>query len=178
MEKEASRIPLGLPEECAFHELGTGDLRTASDQLLALVNSIQDILLLQMKNGAYASCGATVPLPNIPIHSVLYESPGKEKDASRKITDLIHRRIPLGVQFDSCLVFGGCAEKREIDHTMIIVGRRWNPAAQSCELLLRNSYGNRCPEPLPDATRCEAGNWWIAQEKLSESPLEFIFVDR
>ncbi len=52
-------------------------------------------------------------------------------------------------------------------HTSSIVGRRWSEKLNSCEYLIRNSFGSECKKYDKSYT-CDKGNIWIPKEYLQK----------
>jgi aminopeptidase C len=46
-------------------------------------------------------------------------------------------------------------------HAVSLVGRRFNPVTQSCEYLLRNSWGKKCTDTYSSNYECKDGHIWI-----------------
>jgi hypothetical protein len=61
-------------------------------------------------------------------------------------------------------------------HTSSIVGRRWNVDNQSCEYLVRNSFGPECKR-YDKSYSCEDGNIWIPQKYLAKSILMITYLE-
>ena len=51
------------------------------------------------------------------------------------------------------------------NHMSLVAGRRWDKKTQSCQLLVRNSWGTKCDLYSSDVD-CEKGYLWISQDKL------------
>lgn len=58
-------------------------------------------------------------------------------------------------------------------HVSVVVGRRWNQEKNSCEFLIRNSWGSKCSSykaaslQVPGA--CESGNIWVSEGVLKKN---------
>lgn len=65
------------------------------------------------------------------------------------------------------------------NHASSIVGRRFNPKTQSCEYLLRNSWGKTCGG-YDKNYECKDGHVWIAEEffKYKDAIAEVIYVEK
>lgn len=62
-------------------------------------------------------------------------------------------------------------------HTSSIVGRRWNSNKNTCEFLIRNSYGERCDNPrYHSSLDCEAGNVWFTEEAIYKNMTSIVFM--
>lgn len=63
-------------------------------------------------------------------------------------------------------------------HTSSFIGRRWSAERNSCEFLIRNSYGDKCDEQYDPSYECDAGNIWINESKLYSNLLSIVFISR
>ena len=61
-------------------------------------------------------------------------------------------------------------------HSSLIVARRFNPKTQSCEYMVRNSWGNGCAS-YDDSYDCLEGNIWIAEEYLKRATVGMVYAE-
>jgi len=61
-------------------------------------------------------------------------------------------------------------------HASVLVGRRWNSQSNSCEYLIRNSWGNQC-NSYEVKQNCEAGNIWVPERVLRYNLYAYIFME-
>lgn len=61
-------------------------------------------------------------------------------------------------------------------HTSLIVGRRWNQSANTCEFLIRNSWGGGCLRYDPSHD-CEDGHIWLSEKALYKSSTSIVYID-
>ncbi len=57
-------------------------------------------------------------------------------------------------------------------HASIVVGRRYNQEAKSCQFLIRNSWGPNCQSyalPYPVEGNCADGHIWVSEETLHQN---------
>lgn len=52
-------------------------------------------------------------------------------------------------------------------HASTIIGRRLNKATNSCEYLIKNSWGDACPKK--SKVDCHKGNFWVTKDNLKKS---------
>ena len=52
-------------------------------------------------------------------------------------------------------------------HFSTVVGRRFNSSTNSCEYLVRNSWGRGC-EGYDERLECEEGNIWVPKKVLAK----------
>lgn len=81
-----------------------------------------------------------------------------------KIDAILNKGKIMGayIKSDSLLDY---KKNGEVDHAVSIVGRRFNNQTQSCEYMIRNSWGNSCLEYDPNY-ECQNGHVWISEEYL------------
>ena len=60
-------------------------------------------------------------------------------------------------------------------HASVIVGRRWNDSAKSCDYLIRNSWGSGCWS-YTDRQNCEGGNIWVPEDVLRYNLYAYIYL--
>lgn len=58
--------------------------------------------------------------------------------------------------------------KKAVPHASVILGRRWNTTKNSCEYLIRNSWGTGC-YAYDRTLDCEKGNIWVPKELLKKN---------
>ncbi len=65
------------------------------------------------------------------------------------------------------------------NHASSIIGRRFNPKTNSCEYLLRNSWGTSC-SAYSDDYDCKDGSVWIGEQffKYGQSIKEVIYLEK
>jgi hypothetical protein len=66
------------------------------------------------------------------------------------------------------------------EHASIIAGRRWNAANNTCEVLLRNSWGSQCAYKNPELNApgvCDAGNLWIHDKDFAKYLQAITYID-
>lgn len=72
-------------------------------------------------------------------------------------------------------------------HASVVVGRQFNKATNSCEYLVRNSYGKDCDLREVDGLTCHkvcekgacryTGHFWVSEERLKNSIMSVTFFD-
>ncbi len=68
---------------------------------------------------------------------------------------------PVGINY---FVDGIYSQRNSKDtHASVIMGRRWNERSQSCEYLVRNSYGSSCAG-YEASVQCANGNYWMPED--------------
>lgn len=60
-------------------------------------------------------------------------------------------------------------------HTSSIVGRRWDDENNSCEYLIRNSYGESCSR-YDESYECQEGNLWLGESQVYGSMISVVYM--
>jgi len=60
-------------------------------------------------------------------------------------------------------------------HSSVVVGRRWNTNTNSCDYLIRNSWGSQCWS-YQVRQNCEAGNIWVPEDVLRYNMYAYIYL--
>jgi hypothetical protein len=155
-----------------------------------------------------AACrGNIVPLRGrVPASTTrhFYGEREKEWDPARR---LIHARLsltnaqPVGIGYCSNVLVmpqpyrgyrrgNGCdpdpadSSASRGTHASIVVGRRWNPARRTCQLLVRNSWGKICkpeyttraPWGCSAADGEKAGQIWVDEEDLARNSFDVSYI--
>jgi hypothetical protein len=87
---------------------------------------------------------------------------------------LIHRELshqnPLALGLNDLTLFG--VHDKDSGHELIIVGQRKDPTTQSCQLLLRNSWGGTCSAGLS----CDAqGDIWMDEMEIFKTNTDLTY---
>ena len=62
-------------------------------------------------------------------------------------------------------------------HTSSLVGRRWNQTKNTCEFLIRNSYGENCQNGrYHESLDCEDGNLWLTEKQIYQNMTSIVFM--
>ncbi len=86
----------------------------------------------------------------------------------------------LGIEYDSGMLKNYDFIPDPISgHASSIVGRRWNDKTNSCEYMLRNSWGKPCSNYHEDY-ECSNGHIWIAESFFQYSPVirRAVYLDK
>lgn len=60
-------------------------------------------------------------------------------------------------------------------HTSSMVGRRWNDEKNSCEYLIRNSYGESCSR-YDESYECQEGHLWLSESQVYGSMISVVYM--
>jgi hypothetical protein len=89
-----------------------------------------------------------------------------------KIDKLLNDKNPVGFGYFADFLQHENAS-REGGHASVLVGRRWSNDKNTCEYLIRNSWGPGCDGYTPEITaECEDGNLWVTRATLAK------YIDR
>lgn len=88
-----------------------------------------------------------------------------------QVDEQLRQNRPLGVSICSEMLYNANSKCSRVDHTVTIIGRRYNKTTKECEYLIRNSWG---PDVCPDYDKkykCNSanGNVWIPKSILRRS---------
>jgi len=97
---------------------------------------------------------------------------GKKIEVDAKLNELLKSKKAVGVGFcHDALATKGEANCSRF-HASVIIGRRFNQETNTCELLVRDSYGPSCKTPHGTPRYvwpCERGNVWVPSETFIKS---------
>lgn len=62
-------------------------------------------------------------------------------------------------------------------HSSIVTGREWNETIQTCEIIIKNSWGENC-ELSKVKKACNKGIWRLSTEMLANSKSEVIWIEK
>ena len=83
----------------------------------------------------------------------------------------------VGLDYDSRILVN--REQRGVSlarlHTSAIVGRRWHKESQTCQLLVRDSYGDQCAKYDPTYD-CEGGKVWLRESQLYPNLTSIVYM--
>jgi hypothetical protein len=89
----------------------------------------------------------------------------KKEELFSKLDSLLDKKTIVGITYDADILTGESTSDKS-NHVSIIVGRRFNSSNNSCEYLIRNSWGSKCEGYVDD---CQNGNIWMPKKKLDKS---------
>jgi hypothetical protein len=89
-----------------------------------------------------------------------------------KMASLLDEQKVFAIDYFSGVLENTKKIKRTIGslHTSLIVGKRWNQEKNSCEFLVRNSYGLSCDGYDPSLS-CDKGSIWMPEKTLKKAYL-------
>ena len=97
-----------------------------------------------------------------------------------QVDEVINKGDILGIEYDAGILKNYKYEKDFLNgHASSIVGRRFNPKTNSCEYLLRNSWGKGCSGYHNDY-ECINGHIWIAESffQYSQNIRRAVYLDK
>ena len=100
---------------------------------------------------------------------------GLKNNPIEDIDDQLNKNNPISLNYDASFLlhkYSGIA-----NHYSVIVGRRLHAATNTCQYLIRNSWGKNCSiYPSPYDKQCEEGNIWVDEDVLGKSILGIKFL--
>lgn len=101
-----------------------------------------------------------------------------------KIHQVLDNHQIIGLHYSMAMFEGDKAPiSYEQTHASVIVGRRWNQKTESCELQIRNSWGDSCSakDYKADYFRqprvCVSGNIWVPEDKIEKYAFSVTYFD-
>lgn len=96
---------------------------------------------------------------------------GSTRPLLRQIHNQLNRKNIVAINYYADFFDqDGAPKTLEGKHASSIVGRRWNQEKRTCELPIRNSWGNRCSgykaASFQEPGACEKGNIWVNEDVL------------
>lgn len=84
----------------------------------------------------------------------------------------------VGLDYDSRVLANLKNPKLSLSelHTSTIVGRRWKAETQSCQYLVRNSYGQECSTRYDAGIECEAGHLWLDESRIYPNMTSIVYM--
>ncbi len=97
------------------------------------------------------------------------ENKGPKVDLIKSIHETLNKKNPASIGYNVKFLKD---ERTEGNHASIVVGRRYNQEANSCQFLIRNSWGSGCKnyaEPYSLQENCNDGHIWVPEETLHQN---------
>ena len=91
------------------------------------------------------------------------------------IDEQLNKKNIVGISYSSSILFGPYDETSG-SHASSIVGRRFNEKTNSCEYLVRNSYGEDC-ERYYSEYECEKGNVWVPKYQIDKGTKNIFYLE-
>ncbi len=120
-------------------------------------------------------CGPRIPLPKYEVKNI-YGDLGYDETLDA-INKQLNSSNVVGIGYNACFIGPKYVETREgiIDedkhgcspHAGVIVGRQWNKQKQSCDYMIRNSWGKDCSIYRADIQKqCKKGVFFLNENEL------------
>ncbi len=90
----------------------------------------------------------------------------------------LNKSNPVSYNYDANFLLPPSERSGIANHYSSIVGRRFDKKTNSCQYLIRNSWGRSCniyPPPLD--SQCEEGNIWVDEETIGKSVIGIHYLD-
>ncbi len=119
-----------------------------------------------------ANCKEDLIKANIVMRGSLYSEDKVTLDIDRNL----EKNNPVSINYNANFLLAD--DSSFASHYSSIVGRRFNLDSNSCQYLIRNSWGESCEVyPEPYRTNCEKGNIWVDKKLLQEKIINVQFIN-
>lgn len=147
----------------------------------ASLDQISEILLKSNSSTAFKKI-ADLSCPverGSDVKNLRVKTVGAKDKIFSTIDDQLNKGNILGMHYSSEFLYDFKESSTFANHASSIVGRRFNTKTQSCEYLLRNSWGKDCGS-YDKNYECKDGHVWIAEDffKYKNAIGEVIYVEK
>ncbi len=161
------------------------DLITPARNQIRKINShIQDWAAMKLRQEADKLCQSPVSTDGQQVHFESFRrnlfttfSPSAPIDQMMK---LLEEDRPFGLHYDVCLI-SKCDANYEAQgkgwHASTVVGRIWNTDTHSCQIKIKNSWGEGCSY-AKDPKLCKDGYYFLDVETFAKSDSELIWINK
>jgi hypothetical protein len=113
------------------------------------------------------------------LKSLRINTISNQKNIFPTIDEQLNKGNIIGIAYKGNILTGFQNNSPYANHASSIIGRRFNDKNNSCEYLIRNSYGKDCVSYSKDY-ECQNGNVWIAEEyfKFNQAIQEVTYVEK
>ena len=110
-------------------------------------------------------------------HSSKVKMSFKSPHIFQSVAEQLEKEKIVGLDYDSRILKDSSSRGFKINqlHTSIILGRRWNSETNSCEYLIRNSWGEDCGRYDP-TYECQEGHVWLGESKIFSSMTSIVYM--
>jgi hypothetical protein len=101
----------------------------------------------------------------------------RNKNIFKRINSQLDLGRIVGVDYDSRVLKDAQNQSIKISslHTSSIIGRRWDPKANTCQYLIRNSWGEKC-ERYDTRLECQEGNIWLNESMVFKNMTSIVYL--
>lgn len=146
------------------------------NQMLPLKEAIQDWAAQKLRTQTENLCKHPISTKGLTVHSRSFTTQEKNPNSIKYMMSVLDNGRPFALHYDLSIMMNWPSNVSGW-HSSIVTGRRWNKEKQTCELAIKNSWGENCDNERDPGT-CKAGRWWFDTEKLAESKSEVIWIDK
>jgi hypothetical protein len=96
----------------------------------------------------------------------------------KTVNDQLNSGRIVGLDYDSKVLKDSSYRRMTIGslHTSPIVGRRWNGQTNSCQYLIRDSYGKTCDGRYDSSYQCENGHVWLNESIIYPTMTSVVYM--
>ncbi len=119
------------------------------------------------------NCGSSRIKSNLAMKSGLRSG----FDSLKDVDDQLNKGNIVSLNYDAWFLVRTKKGNDVDNHYSSIVGRRTNEKTNTCQYLIRNSWGKNCSiYPAPYNSQCEEGNIWVDENVLGQSIIGIHFL--
>jgi hypothetical protein len=101
----------------------------------------------------------------------------KNKKIFWRLGEQLERGRPVGLDYDSRILRDRNQRGMSLSrlHTSTVIGRRWHKESQTCQFLVRDSYGDQCNKYDPSYD-CEGGKVWLRESQIYPNMTSIVYM--
>ena len=98
-------------------------------------------------------------------------------DSLIDVDEQLNKSNPVSLNYNAYFLLKNSSSNEIANHYSSIVGRRHSSENNTCQYLIRNSWGADCSiYPAPYNEQCEEGNIWVDEDVLGDAILGIQFI--
>ena len=161
------------------------DLVTRSRNQIGKINShIQDWAAMKLRHEAEKRCQHPVNTDGVQVHMESFRRGGltsiTPSAPADRMMELLQNGRPFGLHYDVCLIAKCDADYQAQGkgwHASVVVGRQWNPDTKSCQLKIKNSWGEGCTF-AKNPKLCKDGYYYLDADTFASSDSQVIWINK
>ncbi|WP_413582349.1 hypothetical protein [Bdellovibrio sp. HCB288] len=146
------------------------------DQLRPYKEAVQDWAADHLRKNVTEACKSPVKLKGLEVHSRSFTAKEQNPESAAYIMSVLDQDRPFALHYNVTLM-RKWPEGAPSWHSSIVTGRRWNITKGTCEIEIKNSWGDSCAEALEPGI-CDKGRWYLDIEKLANDRSEVIWIQK
>ncbi|RYZ86409.1 MAG: hypothetical protein EOP04_13955 [Proteobacteria bacterium] len=146
------------------------------NQMMPLKEGIQDWAAETLRQQSEKLCKMPISTKGLKVHSRSFKTSDRNPESLSYMMSVLNNDRPFALHYDVSLMAKFPSDVSGW-HASVVTGRRWNKEKNSCEIAIKNSWGEDC-ETAKEKWSCVKGNWWIDSELLANSKTEVIWIEK